>query len=114
MACAAGLAVCNVVFDDVFLREVKRNGALLRAKLEELKEQLPERIQGVRGMGLMLGMVLKEPGAEIVRTAIEKGLLFNCTAEKVLRFLPPLTVTGDEIEEAIGIVKESLEECSQE
>ncbi|PLY02023.1 MAG: aspartate aminotransferase family protein, partial [Desulfuromonas sp.] len=67
-------------------------------------------IKEVRGLGLILGMQLDIEGAGIVTKALERGLLINCTVGTVLRFLPPLTVTQNEIDEAMEILDEILKE----
>ena len=59
-------------------------------------------IQTVRGDGLMQAAVLDVPGKEIVRQAVEAGFLFNCTQEKVLRFLPPLTLERKHVDELMA------------
>jgi acetylornithine/succinyldiaminopimelate/putrescine aminotransferase len=56
----------------------------------------------------MLGAVLDRPGADIVRRALERGLLINCTAATVLRFLPPLVIDKVQIDEGIAILDEVL------
>ena len=64
----------------------------------------------MRGIGLMIGVELSIPGAGIVNTALERGLLLNCAQEKVLRFVPPLIVGKKEVDEMLatltGILKE--------
>ena len=65
-------------------------------------------VKEVRGMGLMQAMDLKIAGADLVTIMRENGLLVNCTSDTVLRFLPPLIVSGDEIDEMIIILEASL------
>lgn len=59
----------------------------------------------MRGRGLILGMELSIDGGEMVKTALERGLLINCTVGKVLRFLPPLTVGKAEIDQMLEILE---------
>ena len=59
-------------------------------------------VREVRGRGLILGLELDFPGTEVVAQCQERGILINCTAEKVLRFLPPLIVTTEEVDRLIG------------
>jgi acetylornithine/succinyldiaminopimelate/putrescine aminotransferase len=61
-------------------------------------------IKQVRGFGLMLGVELNVPGKQLVLDGIGRGLLFNCTHDNVLRFLPPYIVTEKEVDRAIGIL----------
>jgi acetylornithine/succinyldiaminopimelate/putrescine aminotransferase len=65
-------------------------------------------IKGVRGRGLILGLELEMDGAKIVDACMEEGLLINCTAYKVLRFVPPLTIKPKEIEQGLAIVEKVL------
>ena len=65
-------------------------------------------IKEVRGIGLLLGMELDRPGQEMVGLCQERGLLINCTAERVLRFMPPLITTNEEVDQAVGILDEAL------
>ena len=71
-------------------------------RLNELKNKFPALISEVRGLGLMIGIELKVPGEPMVHFCRNHGLLINCTQEKVLRLLPPLTVTLSEIEIAVN------------
>jgi acetylornithine/succinyldiaminopimelate/putrescine aminotransferase len=59
-------------------------------------------------MGLMLGVELDREGADLVACAMKKGLLINCTAGCVLRFMPSLRVTGQEVSKALGLFEEAL------
>ncbi|MBI5153680.1 acetylornithine/succinylornithine family transaminase [Candidatus Poribacteria bacterium] len=100
IACAAGAAACKVLFKPAFLKGVGKKGCKLWGVLEGIQRAYPDLVQGVRGAGLMLGLVLKVPGADLVTIGRRHGMLFNCTADTVLRFLPPLIVSDAEIAEA--------------
>ena len=69
----------------------------------------PKDIKEVRGRGLMIGMEMKEKPDKIVKKCMERGLLVNLTAEKVLRFLPPLIITNGIIDNSIEILKSAIE-----
>jgi acetylornithine aminotransferase len=99
----AALAAMRTLVEDGVLDNCVAMGNYLRRRLEELKDRYPF-IKEVRGRGLILGMELSIPGADIVKRALEQGLLINCTANTVLRFLPPLIVTPEEIDEALAIL----------
>jgi acetylornithine/succinyldiaminopimelate/putrescine aminotransferase len=81
-----------------FLKSVQERGNHLRSRLEELARG-HEVVSEVRGLGLMQAIDLKVPAAEFATAMREAGVLVNCTAETVLRFLPPLIVTNQEIDE---------------
>ena len=106
---AAGVATLNVILNDGVLENCQKMGDYLRLQLEKMATRYPF-IKEVRGLGLILGMELNIEGADIVSTALERGLLINCTVGKVLRFLPPLTVTKAEIDEALEILDGILKE----
>lgn len=109
LACAAGIAVIEAIEEDKLLDNVNSTGAYTREKLEGLKEKFPI-IDHVRGKGLMLGLQLNMPGADIVSRCLDKGLRVNCTQETVLRMMPSMTVTRDEIDSAIAILEGVLGE----
>ena len=110
VACAAGLAVCEILFEEGFLRQVGEKACYFWGKLENLKKEFPELIEGVRGKGLMLGMIMKKPSMDLVAIGRKHGLLFNCTAERVVRFLPPLIITKADIDEAVEKLRIALKE----
>lgn len=88
----------KIVLSDGFLSDVARKGAHLRERLEKLAER-HSLIRDVRGIGLMQAIDLAMPGANLSRDLREEGVLVNCTADTVLRFLPPLVVSNEEIDE---------------
>lgn len=101
LAAAAGIAVLAELLTDGFLEQVISRGEYLRSRLEALALQ-HSIVKEVRGLGLMMAIELAVPGAELAAAMREAGVLVNCTAETVLRFLPPLVVSEDEIDEMIG------------
>lgn len=105
LATAAGVAALNAILEEGMLENCERVGAYLLSKLEEVKQRFPF-VQEVRGRGLMLGLELKMEGAEIVKEMMKKGFLINCTMNNVLRFLPPLIVTREEVDQMITALEE--------
>jgi acetylornithine/N-succinyldiaminopimelate aminotransferase len=104
---AMGAAVLRTVGEPSFLDQVVRNGEHLRSRLEELSARHGH--GGVRGRGLLLAMVLAEPKApEIVDRAFADGLLLNSPRPDVLRFMPALNVTREEIDRMIGMLERVL------
>jgi acetylornithine aminotransferase len=85
---------------DSFLERVRSSGAYCKEQLSAVRNQYPF-IREVRGRGLICGMELEFPGSDIVLQCQERGVLINCAAEKVLRFLPPLIVTSKEIDRLV-------------
>ncbi len=109
LACAAALAVFEAIDDGNLLENVKAMGSYLKTKLESLKLKHPV-ISQVRGQGLMIGVELKSEGGDIAARCMQKGLLINCTSGNVLRFLPAMTVTRDEIDHGTDILDSVLQE----
>ena len=109
LACAAALAVFDVIEAEGLLENVQRMGEHLRQRLEGLVEEFSF-VAEARGVGLMQGVALKVPGAAIVSRCLERGLIVNCTAGSVVRFLPAYTVTVDELDEGLDILRSVLGE----
>jgi predicted acetylornithine/succinylornithine family transaminase len=114
---AGGALVCSaarVVFDRVnqpaFLQAVQENGAYLQHRLQTLESEL---VADVRGIGLMVGLELKTAVAPLVAAARDKGLMLVGAGDNVIRFVPPLIVNREQIDEAIAIVAACLEEMEQ-
>ncbi len=107
VACAAGVAVIETLLNDGVLENCQKMGAYFLSKLQVLKDKFSF-ITEVRGQGLILGAELDRDGAGIAASCLEEGLLINCAAGKVLRFIPPLIVTKDEIEQGMDILEKVL------
>ncbi len=110
LAMAAGLATLEVLREDGFLEHVRERGASFLGKLKTLQQRHPV-VREVRGRGLLLGMELDREGADIVRKAMEQGILINCTSNTVLRFAPPLIVTEAETDCVVSVLDEILGAC---
>jgi acetylornithine/succinyldiaminopimelate/putrescine aminotransferase len=100
--CAAANAVLGVVDDEAFLREVREKGEELAAGLRSIGAQ------GVRGLGLMLAFEVPEAPALARRALLDERLVVNATGPSTVRLLPPLTVSRDEIAEALGRLERLL------
>jgi len=106
LVCAAAVATIETLLEDGFiLDQCNRMGKYLRESLEQLKEEFPSLITEIRGMGLLLGMELTRDGDSIVRACLEKGVLINCTAGNVLRFIPPLIVRQRDIDHLVDVLE---------
>jgi predicted acetylornithine/succinylornithine family transaminase len=103
LACAAGLTVVSEVLSNGFLERVEAAGAHLRQRLEEIAGT-HAKVKEARGYGLMQAIELTIPGAPVSEELRKEGVLVNCTADTVLRFIPPLIVTHDEIDEMINVL----------
>ncbi|MCX7719049.1 MAG: acetylornithine transaminase [Candidatus Sumerlaeaceae bacterium] len=112
VACAAALAVLDVMERDGLAARAECMGAYLRGALAQRLDGI-DTIKGYRGLGLMLGIELAHPGAEAVKKCAARGLLINCTMGNVLRIVPPLVVTEAECDRAAEILAEVLAEEAQ-
>jgi acetylornithine/N-succinyldiaminopimelate aminotransferase len=105
LATAAGVAALTAILEEGMLENCQKVGSYFLSRLEEIEKTFSF-VQEVRGKGLILGMELKMEGSSIVKEMMQRGFLINCTMGNVLRFLPPLIVTKQEVD----LVVETLEE----
>ena len=111
LVCVAALAVFKTIRKEGLLENAVQMGKFLQEKLNELKSKFPV-IQEIRALGLMTGVELDKPGAAYVDKAREKGLLMNCTQDKVLRIMPAITITKQWLKQGLFILKKVFEELS--
>jgi len=104
LACAAAIANLKLLQEENLIAKCQEKGEYFKKKLEELKEKYPEYIKEIRVLGLMVGLEIKKDGLEVVKKCLEEGVLINCTAGNVLRFLPPLIVKEEEIDYLIEVL----------
>ncbi len=108
LACAAACVVLDALINDNLMDNVKEIGSYLKSKFEAYKEKYPTLIKEVRGRGLILGMELTRPGREIANECLDYGAIINCTAGNVLRFVPPLNITKEHVDELIAVLDKVL------
>ncbi|MGF7117413.1 aspartate aminotransferase family protein [Methanobacterium oryzae] len=111
LACAAAIASITAIIDENMLIKAKENGGYLKYKLEE-QAKLYGIVEEVRGFGMMLGMELSINCGEIANEAREQGVLINCTADTVLRFLPPLNIEKGQIDTVTCVLETILQKLS--
>jgi acetylornithine/succinyldiaminopimelate/putrescine aminotransferase len=107
---AAAGAVLDIINPSLLAR-VRETGRYLMEQLSVLKAK-HSCIREVRGVGLMAGIELDFPGKEIVQWCQEKGLLINCTQDTVIRFLPPLIIDKKDVDFAVRLVNDALQQKS--
>jgi acetylornithine/N-succinyldiaminopimelate aminotransferase len=103
LVCAAAIATVRTILEDGLLNRCEEIGEYLTGELETLGRKYPF-VKEVRGVGLMIGMALNIPAGDIVKKGHERGVLLNVTHDTVLRFVPPLVVTKQEINAMIAIL----------
>ena len=105
LAMSAGNAVMDVIFKKGFLSNVTRNGKYFLNKLNNLKEKYPKIIKEVRGKGLLLGLCLYKDQTIFIKKLLDNQLLTVRASENVVRLLPPLNVTKQEINLGLKIIE---------
>ena len=109
LASTASKYVLNKIINENILDNVKEQGSYLKDQLESMKEKYSF-IKDVRGVGLMLGMEFEFTVSDIINKAIDKGLLLLNSGQNIIRFVPPLIISKDEIDEGITILDSILQE----
>ncbi len=104
---AVAKAVLTTLLKDGWLDHCQRVGNYFRERLEGLKKR-HSIMRDVRGLGLLIGVELEETGAPVVEECFRRGFLINCAQDRVLRFVPPLTLRQEEIDALIEVLDEVL------
>ncbi|PJE07712.1 aspartate aminotransferase family protein [Legionella sp.] len=107
LACATALTVLEVIERDNLCEQVAQKSALLKDKLMQELGEHPS-VRGIRGKGFMLGIELDRPANDARALGLANGLLFNVTADTVIRLLPPLIISEDEIDELISRLSKTI------
>jgi len=102
LGCAVGNAVVNIIGTDAFLEDVNRKAGLMRQKLEGLVASHPDVFESVRGSGLMLGLKCKATNSDVVAAGYRYEVITVPAADNVIRLLPPLNITDEDIAEAVS------------
>ena len=100
LACAAALTTLEVIAEEDLIQNSMELGDFLRMMLKAQLADLPD-VKQIRGQGLMVGVELSRPCGELVKAALEQGLLINVTSERVVRLLPPLVMRRHEAEQVV-------------
>jgi acetylornithine/N-succinyldiaminopimelate aminotransferase len=107
LACQAALATIETIEEDGLLERADHIGARFLRYFTDLRQRCPL-IQQIRIKGAMIGVELSIDGASIVDQCLRRQLLINCTHGSVLRLLPALTLTDEQLEEGCGVLGEVL------
>jgi len=107
----AAIAVIKAIEEEDLLENAQQMGQYIRQRLEEfaVKHSIIEKIKGT---GLMIGIELNSPGADIVSRCLSKGMRINCTQTRILRFMPGMNINKDEADKALNILDNVLSEMS--
>lgn len=105
VACSGALVVLDKICNEDMLNEIKEKGEYLMQLLKDIKSPL---IKDIRGKGLMIGVEVATTPSEIQKKALEKGLLVLTAGKNVIRLLPPLIISKEEIKEGVKILQETI------
>ncbi len=111
LACAAATATVDAIEEEGLLANARTMGQYARERLDALAAELPA-VKEVRNVGLMIGVELNVPGADIALECMTRGLLANCTHDTVMRLMPPMTVTQEHLDEGIGILAGAIKDLT--
>ena len=116
-ACASALAVAKTLEDEKILQNVQARGEQLRVRLRAIASKYSNLFTEVRGWGLINGIELRSDieltSIEVVKAAMDRGLLLAPAGSKVLRFVPPLIVSQEEVDEAVAILEKTIEQFAR-
>ena len=102
LGCAVGNEVVDIMLEDGFLETVRERARTLNQKVSRLIDIHPDVFESIRGEGLLLGIKCKVPVGEVVSAAYEQNLLTVPAGDNVIRIIPPLIVSDEEIEDAVN------------
>jgi acetylornithine/N-succinyldiaminopimelate aminotransferase len=108
MACAAALSVIEVIEMEGLLERVRVKSQKYHQDLQQLVQQFPNTFEGFRGQGYLMGLVLKDNPATLIEQLRGNGLLTVPAAGNVIRLLPPLTVSAQELQTSLDILQKTL------
>lgn len=110
LACAASYATLSTIKAEGLVAKAKEKGEYFMSRLQELKAKYPDKVADVRGRGLIVGMETTKPGAPILQSCLKQHVIVNCTVGNVIRMVPPLIVTKEEIDIVIQALDNALAE----
>ena len=111
LACAAVYATLTTIKSEGLVDKVAEKGEYFKNELRKLQEKYPDKVTDVRGCGLMLGMEVAGEGKPIVESCLENNVIVNCTAGNVIRIVPPLIISKEEIDIVVAALDKALAAC---
>lgn len=111
LACAAVYATLTTIKSEGLVDKVAEKGEYFKNELRKLQEKYPDKVTDVRGCGLMLGMEVAGEGKPIVESCLANNVIVNCTAGNVIRIVPPLIISKEEIDIVVTALDKALAAC---
>lgn len=108
LAASAALAALTVIAEENLAGAAQEKGSYIKTKISRWKN-LSDVIVDVRGQGLMIGIELACKGGAVVEYCLKKNVLVNCIHDQVIRLVPPLIISYEEIDQALEVIKEAIE-----
>ena len=105
LAMAVGNAVLDVILEEGFIEEVRRKALVFKQSLASLADRYPDVIEAIRGEGLLIGLKMVVPNTDMVAALRDEGVLAAPAGDNVVRLLPPLNITEDEIRTAMDRIE---------
>lgn len=109
LACAAALETLKTIEDEDICNMARVRGDYLKTRLKDLSTNWSG-IKEVRGKGLMIGVELSFPGADVAKEMLKRGVLSNCASNNVMRLVPPLNISKEELDTVVTVLIESIKE----
>ena len=111
LACAAVYATLTTIKSEGLVDKGAEKGEYFKNELRKLQEKYPDKVTDVRGCGLMLGMEVAGEGKPIVESCLANNVIVNCTAGNVIRIVPPLIISKEEIDIVVAALDKALAAC---
>lgn len=111
LACAAVYATLTTIKSEGLVDKLAEKGEYFKNELRKLQEKYPDKVTDVRGCGLMLGMEVAGEGKPIVESCLANNVIVNCTAGNVIRIVPPLIISKEEIDIVVAALDKALAAC---
>lgn len=111
LACAAVYATLTTIKSEGLVDKVAEKGEYFKNELRKLQEKYPDKVTDIRGCGLMLGMEVAGEGKPIVESCLANNVIVNCTAGNVIRIVPPLIISKEEIDIVVAALDKALAAC---
>lgn len=111
LACAAVYATLTTIKSEGLVDKVAEKGEYFKNELRKLQEKYPDKVTDVRGCGLMLGMEVAGEGKPIVESCLANNVIVNCTVGNVIRIVPPLIISKEEIDIVVAALDKALAAC---
>ena len=112
LACAVALETLKIIDDENICEMARVRGNYLMTRMRDLSQNWSA-IKEVRGKGLMIGIELAFPGGPVVNEMLKRGVLSNCASNTVIRLVPPLNITKEEIDKVVDVLVESIKEAEK-